>query len=189
MSNGKGSRAPIAMVGIFAAFMFAVVWMVAVFADGSWSFGVDELSDLGISDVCNAANIFNYGCMLFGILIAVFGAGKIAIRYGHDISTGILLVLAGAFLVLAAIYTKDSYDLHMFFVYMFVLMMGLAAVVNAIGDFRKGKNLFAAIGSMLVVVTIGGYAVGGLAGLESAGAVCLIVWMAAAGASIVASKD
>ena len=64
---------PFAVIGLIAAFALAIVISVAINGDSTWVYGENMLSDLGVSDVQLTADLFNYGCLIIGILVFVFG--------------------------------------------------------------------------------------------------------------------
>ena len=59
MKEENRSAAGFGAIGLVAAFIFSIVWVVAACADPSWSVGNDYVSQLGVSDVTLTKNIFN----------------------------------------------------------------------------------------------------------------------------------
>lgn len=79
--------------------------------DGSFSWQINALSDLGVSKV---ANIFNYSLILAGVLNIVFGVGLLKAYGGTTISylSIILLIMGGVFLSLIGLFTESYGGLH-----------------------------------------------------------------------------
>lgn len=170
---------PFAVVGLIAAFAFAVILAVAANADSAWVYGESMISDLGVSDVQLSADLFNYGCVVIGILLFVFGVGKAACETGCNRASGCLLAIAAIFLVLIGYIHSDfgNGNTHdtiaiLLFAFLFVSM-----VVSAIGDWTEGYRLNGALTAILIVVCLG-CAVGmPIAQLEVIAAACAVVWV------------
>ena len=98
---------PFAAIGLLAAFAFAVIFAVAANADSSWIYGESMISDLGVSDVQLSADLFNYGCLIVGVLLFVFGVGKAACEFGCNRASGCMLAIAAIFLILIGYIHSD----------------------------------------------------------------------------------
>ena len=98
---------PFAAIGLLAAFAFAVIMIVAINGDSAWVYGENMLSDLGISDVQMTADLFNYGCMIVGILVFVYGLGKAVCETQCNRASGCILAIAAIFLVLIGYIHSD----------------------------------------------------------------------------------
>ncbi|MDO5852800.1 MAG: DUF998 domain-containing protein [Thermoplasmata archaeon] len=195
MNATKVSPAPFAVIGIVAAFLFAVVWIVAAKNDPSWVFGDNTLSDMGISDVQLTADLFMYGCIITGILILVFGAGKACSEAGYSRASGILLAAAGVFLVLVGVYNKDfgNGNTHETVAWLFFVFLALAAIVSIFGDMAEGKRLNGIITTILVLICIGVCIGNTLAYTEGVVVACSLIWLLAESAKMIlnlgAAKD
>ncbi|MDO5861684.1 MAG: DUF998 domain-containing protein [Thermoplasmata archaeon] len=179
MNATKRSPAPFAVIGIVAAFLFAVVWIVAAQSDSSWVLGENTLSDLGVSSVQFTADLFMYGCIITGILIFVFGLGKACCETRNSRAAGILVAAAGIFLVLVGIYNKDfgNGNIHVAVAYLLFLFLILAAIVSIAGDWAEGKRLSACATAILIVIVIGADIGNGLAYIEAVAVACALLWI------------
>ena len=175
-----------AIVGIAAALLFAVLWTVAAKADPSWVFGENTLSDLGVSDVRMSACMFNYGCVVTGALVLVFGAGKALCETGYSRGSGALIAVAGAFLLLVGVFNKDygNGDPHLFVAYAFFLFLVLAALFSILGDAAEERRLNACVTGALIALCIAVAAGNTLAYTEAVTVACGLVWIAAESAKM-----
>lgn len=179
MKAFKRNTAPFAVVGIVAAILFAMVWLVAAVNDPNWVLGVNTLSDMGVSDVQLTADLFMYGCIITGLLVFVFGLGKASNEYGSSRASGIMTAIAGVFLVLVGLYNKDfgNGNIHDTVAILFFLFLALAAMASVHGDWTEGKRINGAIGAILIMIVIG-VAVGKpLAFVETVAVLCGLIWI------------
>ena len=135
----------IGYIAIAAPLLFVTLWISSATIDGSWQFGVNSLSDMGISDNVVSAFLFNFGCMITGILGMVAGAGMViygkrALRVG-----GAMYIIGMLFLSLVGVFTLDNYDMHRFVATTFSVMSGLAIVVSSVSDWKVSWYLYADI--------------------------------------------
>ncbi|MCQ2078989.1 MAG: DUF998 domain-containing protein [archaeon] len=146
-------------VGIAAIAAFCIMWLACFQADGFWTWGVNSLSDFGVSATA-AADYFNYGCIVCGVLFAIYGVGKIhyARATGYQVS-GIMFVLAGICFVMVGIFTKDFHhgDYHYFFAVLSFIFFTAALLAGAIQQYYDGMVLpvGAAIIILLTVILMG----------------------------------
>lgn len=178
---------PFAAVGILAAFAFAVILAVAANADSSWIYGESMISDLGVSDVQLSADLFNYGCIVVGILLFVFGIGKAACEFNCNRASGCVLAIAAIFLILIGYIHSDfgNGNTHTTIAILFFLFLFIAAVLSAIGDWRDGARLNGAVTSVLILVVLG-CAVGmNIEKVEVIAVACAIVWVMAISAKMI----
>ena len=126
---------PFAAIGLLAAFAFAVIMIVAINGDSAWVYGENMLSDLGISDVQMTADLFNYGCMIVGILVFVYGLGKAVCETQCNRASGCILAIAAIFLVLIGYIHSDfgNGNTHDTIAILFFLFLFIAMVLSAIG--------------------------------------------------------
>lgn len=178
---------PFAAVGILAAFAFAVILAVAANADSSWIYGESMISDLGVSDVQLSADLFNYGCIVVGILLFVFGIGKAACEFSCNRASGCMLAIAAIFLILIGYIHSDfgNGNTHTTIAILFFLFLFIAAVLSAIGDWKDGARLNGAVTSVLILVVLG-CAVGmNIEKVEVIAVACAIVWVMAISAKMI----
>ena len=170
---------PFAAIGFLAAFALAVIITVAVNADSSWVYGENMLSDLGISDVELTKNLFNYGCIVIGVLVAVFGIGKALAENGCNRASGCFTAIAALFMIVIGFIHSDfgngnTHDAAAVLIFLFLIVaMGLSAV----GDWKVGASLNAALSSILILIIVGCFVGMEIEKVEVIAVACAIVWM------------
>ena len=145
-------------IAMAAPVLFVVVWMMSATFDGSWRFGVNSLSDLGISDNAVSAFLFNFGCMTTGILGMIVGFGLF--EYGRRTLKvgGVIYIIGMLFLSLVGVFTLDTYDAHYFVASTFSLIIGVGVFVSSLSDWKVSWYLYAdvvlmAFTAIIVLVT------------------------------------
>lgn len=136
----KNSSAAFGWVGIVAAVAFIVMWIACYQADSSWTWGVDALSNFGVSGT-DAADYFNYGCVISGILLAIYGVGKAQSSNvkGYTVA-GIMLALTGICVMAVGVFTNDVHngDYHDFFAILASVFMFAGIIATAIQQYYDG---------------------------------------------------
>lgn len=190
MKQLKGSPAGFGVIAICAAFVFSIMWMVAALGDASWVIGENTLSDLGVSDVQITADLFMYACMIVGVLTVIFGIGKAGYETGCNRAGGILVIIAGIFLILVGYFNKDygNGDIHLAAAYLFFIFLALSVFVTAFGDWAEGKTLAVAYSIIATVICIGCFAFESLALTEAVAVICGLGWFVAQGIKLSMSK-
>ncbi len=190
MRNGTANPRTFALVGILAAILFAAIWIIAAHEDPSWTLGTNTLSDMGISDVEVTANLFNYGCVVSGLLLAVFGIGKATCETGANRTGGMLLIAAAMFFVCVGFVTKDvgNGNPHLLVAYLFFLFLVLGIVASTVGDWMEGRGLTASVSSILIVFCLGVSIGSTLAMTEAVVVACALLWTILQGAKLLMSK-
>ncbi|MDY0293139.1 MAG: DUF998 domain-containing protein [Candidatus Methanomethylophilaceae archaeon] len=146
-------NASFALLGIVGVVLFVAAWIIAASTDTSWVFGKDSLYELGVSST-DARFYFNYACMICGVLMAAFGLGHALARKNPGVMTsGLLLAIAGVFLLLTGIFVKEpgNDSLHMFCVVMLGFLVLAALVAMAFGDWKDGKVLPAGFSVICII--------------------------------------
>ncbi len=179
MSATSSSRAGFAVIGIVAAFLFGIAWIVAALSDPAWRFGEDAVSDLGVSSVQLTADMFMFGCILTGLLVFLFGVGKTYSETHASRWSGALLLIAGIFLILIGCFNEDWHGgtVHATVAILFFIFLALSMLVSIPGDWADGKKLCGAVGIVAIVVIIGCAVGESLAFLEAMAIVCALVWL------------
>lgn len=174
-----------AAVGLIAAFAFAVILAVAILGDSSWVYGESMLSDLGVSDVELSADLFNYGCIVVGILLIVFGIGKALCETGANRAGGFFIAFAGLFLALVGHFTTDYGNTHEAIAIILSLFLFVAMVITAVADWRDDYRLNSALSTIMILVIMG-CAVGmNVESLELIAVACAVVWVAGLSAKMI----
>lgn len=179
MNVSYRSPGPFAAIGFLAAFALAVIITVAINADASWVYGESKLSDLGTSDVDLTKNLFNYGRIVVGVLILVFGIGKAYTEDGCNCASGCFVAFAAVFLIIAGFLqtssgNSDTVEAAALFVCIFQIV---AVALSAVGDWNDGAKLNAALSSILILIIIGCLVGMNIEKVQVIAIACNIVWM------------
>ncbi len=177
MNVSKRNPGPFAAIGLFAALAFAVALVVAMTADASWVYGESSLHNLVTSDVELTEQLLYYGCIVGGILMIVFGAGKAFCECGGNCASGLMIAFSGLFLLISAIMGTDlGDDTHAILEILVYLFLFLAMVLSMFGDWNSGARLSAAIYGILVLIVIGSAIGMNEAKWETVLVACGIMW-------------
>ena len=182
------STAPFSIIGIFVGASLPIMLAVAIFMDGTWTFNVNTLSDLGVSDNQVAADLFNASCILGGLLIALVGFGKITLEEDLDVTVGYTLVIAGALLFLVGIFIKGE-PAHIPLAILFFIFATCAIIISMISDYRKKRRMSATISSILIVIAFGSMPGFNYAGVEVIAMLCIYSWFIVQGLTLAFSKS
>lgn len=150
MKEENRSAAGFGAIGLVAAFIFSIVWVVAACADPSWSVGNDYVSQLGVSDVTLTKNIFNYGCFLVGVLMFVYGIGKAYAYRGAECASGMLVAIAGVLLFLIGM-IHSGQDYHGIISILLFVCLAFAILAAGATDAKEGRMLNAAVCACVLV--------------------------------------
>lgn len=190
MSHEGLTAAPFALIGIFLGSFMPITVIAMIIADESWTFNFNTLSDLGVSSNEMVSLMFNGGCMLGGLLMSIVGIGRALIREERlDKTCGAVLALAGIFLFLVGIFTKDCISIHEAVALLYFLLILAAMIISIAADYKMGRVLTATLTSILIVITIASVPGFFFAGFEVIMVGCTYVWMTAQGLSLAFSKN
>ena len=135
---------------------FSIMWIMSATIDGHWTFGVNSLSDMGISENSVSAFLFNFACIFTGLFGAVIGLGSVF--YGRKTikAGGILYVISMLFLSMVGVFTLHS-PLHFYVASSYGVFFALSVVVSSISDWKLSWyfyfDLVFIIGGLIVVFT------------------------------------
>jgi hypothetical membrane protein len=188
MVTEKKGTAPFMFAGILVGACFPLVLAIAVFADGNWQFDVNTLSDLGISRTALAANLFNIGCMVSGILVILFSLGKLYIKNGADSASAFVLALGGVLLFGIGIFSKN-YDIHNLLACSFFFLVAIAMIISAISDWKHGRKITTAITIVVIATVIACLPGFSVAGIEAIFVIGCCLWLIGQSMSLGFSKD
>ena len=140
------------LVGIFASLFGLCSVLAATFLAGStFSWNNNALSDIGVSTVSLAADVFNISLITAGLLNFIFALGftranaKNALFY----IGGLLLILGGISLSFVGVYTEAYGRLHFYVSAGYFGLFALAIIMNGVA-FRKSGQ--AVRGSVSILV-------------------------------------
>ena len=133
---------------------FATMWILSATIDGKWTFGVNSLSDMGISENAVSAFLFNFGCIVAGlggfvISLATFAYGKKFLRFG-----GIVAAASFLFLSLVGVFTLNTYEAHSFVASTFGVLLFISIVLSSISDYKVSWYLYFDIPFIVAVAAV-----------------------------------
>ena len=114
---------------------FSVMWIMSATIDGQWTFGVNSLSDMGISENAVSAFLFNFACIFTGLFGAVIGFGSVAYGKRTIKAGGILYIISMIFLSFVGVFTLHS-SLHFFVASTYGVFFALSVVVSSVSDWK-----------------------------------------------------
>ena len=121
---------------------FSVMWILSSTIDGGWTFGVNSLSDMGVSENAVSASLFNIGCVVAGlggfvISIGTFAYGRRTLRIG-----GLIAAASFIFLSLVGIFTLQNYPIHSFVASTFGVLLFISVVLSSVSDLGVSWYLY-----------------------------------------------
>jgi len=150
-------------VGILAALYGILAVLVATFlAEASFNWTKNALSDIGVSPVASAANLFNYSLIIVGILNFIFALGfvKAYAKNALFYVGGILLILGGGSLSLVGLFTEAAGALHGYVSLGYFVLFPIAMIIIgfAFTKMNMQNNGYTTIlaGIIALIVILGG---------------------------------
>lgn len=132
------------IIGIVASLFGLCSVLAATFLAGStFSWNRNALSDIGVSTVSVAANVFNISLSFTGILNFVFALGftKANTKNALFYVGGILLMLGGISLSLVGVFTEAYGRLHFYVSAGYFGLFSLAIIMNGFAFRRAGRAM------------------------------------------------
>ncbi len=164
--------------GIIGVATFIIAWICAASIDTAWEFGVNTLSEFGISNT-DARFYFNYGCMITGALIALFGFGHAvsAKNAGHT-AGGVLFVIGGVFLALIGIVTMDvgNGNLHNYVAISSALFLFMGMIAVGAGNWFSDQKMFGGITVIFACMFVAMFFAYDVAKIEAYGIILAMIW-------------
>ena len=152
-ANVNNHSAAFGWIGILAVTAFAVVWLMCYLADSSWTWGSNTLGDFGISATA-AADYFNYGMIVVGMILSVYGLGKTQSSATINRVGGNLIALGGIAVALVGITSVDApqadYHKLVALVGFFLIVIGL--LLASVQRYYEGKVL--AVGLAIIAFIV-----------------------------------
>lgn len=177
MKVSKDHSIAFAWFGLTGVAAFIIAWFCADGIDAAWRFGVDNISDLGVSET-DAGLYFNYGCIITGVLLAVMGIGRAVYgkTAGH-IAGGLLIVFGSIALAFVGIYAADEGGMHNFVAVCAALFMFSAMIAVAAGNWSADRKLFAGIDIVIIFLIMAMFLAYDVAGFEAYGIILAMMWI------------
>ncbi len=172
----SGTKIP-SVVLFIGIVLFALCWTGAVLLDPSWTFGVNTMSELGISKT-DARYLFLIGCLGTGACTCLYGAlmayslKPLLLR-----SVFTILSIGGIFLMGVGFFTMDT-DLHIVFTVAFFISIALSMVNYTLYvAFAEENYLLATYTALLIVANILLLLLTPLAFVEPVAVIMFMVWI------------
>lgn len=149
----SGTKIP-SLILIIGTVLFAICWAGAVLLDPSWTFGVQTMSELGISET-SARHLFFIGCVGTGICTCIYGAlMAYSIKPLFLRSVFVILSVAGMFLVGIGFFTMGNY-MHTVFTAAFFISIGACMINYALYTaFIEKNNVHSICTAALIIANV-----------------------------------
>ena len=136
--------------GCIAAIVFTTCWIISAFLWDDWTLGADSLSSIGASREFPSAIIFNFGCLLTGILI-IF-PGLYLIEHENDMCrySGYAALLCSVPCAGMGIITEDYGIYHTITASLYSLFAVAFIATSAAGDYKEGKKIYTMIAIIML---------------------------------------
>lgn len=131
------------VIGIIASlFGFSSVLLSTFLAGNTFSWSRNALSDIGVSTVSLAANVFNISLAITGLLNFVFALGLTKANAKNPLFYlgGLLLILGGISLSLVGIFTEAYGRLHFYVSAGYFGLLSLAIIMNGFAFRKAGQK-------------------------------------------------
>lgn len=178
MNTVKDHSVAFSWFGIIGVATFIIAWVCAASIDTAWQFGVNTLSEFGISDT-DAKYFFNYGCMITGAFVALFGFGQtVNAKNGGYSAGGIFFVIGGVLLALIGVVTMDvgNGNLHNYVAISAALFLFLGMIAVCAGNWKADRKIVAGITIVFAFVLVAMAVCYDTAKLEAYGIILAMVW-------------
>lgn len=174
VSNNEKTSA----IGLIGIIIFSICWTCAVISDSTWIFGINMVSDLGVSDT-NAQYFFNYGCVAAGIIIYVYGILTAYFnKSAFDRISYILISLAGMFLIGVGTFTEDLGWPHNLCAYSLFIAVAVSAIIRLVLDIIHKDMISAAVTTVLIVSAVIVALTQTFPFLEAFAIIVILIWIA-----------
>lgn len=163
---------------ILAVFTFSVCWIVADIGDPEWIFGVNMLSDMGASSVDVTRFLFNFSCIVCGLILMAFGMSKVMCRVGFEVYSGFFLTPAGFFLAMVGVFPSNYVSwLHLTVAYCFGICALLSVLISLSDCWKRQRMISFGFGIALLAVGLATAASGSSALVETWLVIMFLVWI------------
>ena len=120
---------------------FSIMWILSASIDGKWAFGVNSLSDMGISENAISAFLFNFGCIVTGLFGSFIGFGMFAYGKRTMKYAGILYIISMIFLAFVGVFTLPQ-RMHYIVASSYGIFFALSVVVATPSDWKLSWYLY-----------------------------------------------
>lgn len=138
--------------GFIAVATFSIIWIGSAALDPTWVFAEDTISEFGISGTL-AEPLFNYGCILTGAIIVLYGIGLALANNNKPYKTGgVFLVLAGIFLAAVGLVPMDLGEPHVFIAITMGIFLVCAMCSLSVQDWKEGRVFIPGLTVFILVI-------------------------------------
>lgn len=167
-----------ATIGLLGIAVFSICWICAIISNGTWVFGENMVSDLGVSDT-NAQYFFNYGCAAAGMIIYIYGILTAYFnRLMLDRVSYVLIALAGMFLIGVGTFTEDLGWPHNLCAYSLFIAVAISAIIRLVLDLLHKDAISAAVTAVLIAAVVIIAITQTFPFLEAFAIIVILVWIA-----------
>ena len=163
-------------LGLFSVLVFAISWIVAVTLDGSWAYGVNMVSDLGVSASLGARIAFFIGCVAGGLGFMGYGYSVMKSCSRPLVKLTYLLCMLSGFCLIGVGLFNETTVFH----YPFALSLGgfaIAAIIISIADDLLQHKNESALKTMLISLVFIISLVGTRPFAEATAIIALLTWI------------
>lgn len=162
--------------GVSMSVVFSISWIVAVVIDGTWVFGKNMVSNLGVS-VTDAHYVFGWGSIISGILGSLCA---LSLYKGHDGKAGkaafLMFFVAGPMLVIVGVFNEHTAPHTPAAIALFVLTW-LAMLVLGVRDMRIGNGIEGAVNLGMTTFVVFALMLNPLPTAEALVIIALLIWV------------
>lgn len=172
------SRKVCSYFGYAGAVVFFISWFTAVLLDGTWTFGTNTLSDLGISDKLGAVIAFNlFACICSASLWLVEVIGIIRTESGVGRLYGILAACAMVTLICIGIFNKGMGTIHLVFAWSYLALVVGSMIVACFSRFFRRK-VTAIVTVVMILMCPVVFVILPFPGFEATASAFAVIWSA-----------
>lgn len=170
-------RVPYYVISGFAcSIIFIVLWIVSAAVSGTWQFGHNSLSDLGVCGVSVSEVLFNYGCVLTGFLGILMGFGIFSNETGWMRLCGIATLVSGTILTLIGV-INESYGIHMIISGAYGVSAAICMALSGFGDFAAGRRRYMLVSLVLLLICGAMNVTQNFETFEAVAISCILTWI------------
>ncbi|MDD3398599.1 MAG: DUF998 domain-containing protein [Candidatus Methanomethylophilaceae archaeon] len=168
-----------AYLGMAGAILFSIMWLMAIYADGSWVLGAETLSDLGHPSR-DGHPMFNAAAVIAGVLLSFFALGMYQNHQSYLFGRVAMLValVASLFLIGVGIFPIHVTPYHTIVSYAFFGLMIVALSLWTVHDYLRGgqAQYFAGFTAVLLAISLAFLALTEIGMAEAVAVVCIMIW-------------
>lgn len=175
MDLKKYGQRPYILFSLVGTLTFGVLWLACILYDPSWDPAQNSISDLSMPPT---APIFATACILTGILLALYGIGKVIYDDMPGWVAGIAMVLGSVGLCAMGMFNKEFYDIHFLTAAIAVAFYGVSIGLTIIGHFIKKRHTFGAVELIICLIACIGFPLS-FGRAQSLALFCVFLWVVA----------